>query len=197
MMKNITFILLFFISINSYSQNKISFFGGLNYSPPTSEFFNEFYGEASFGFHFGAGYSIAINNKWFFNPKVMYSQQGDRKRTEDQGIYTISRTDTNLDFINIPLNLKYGEKTYLLAGPQIGILINDKIYGDYYSDIKSNFDYGINLGFGSYIIDSFFMELNVFKGFATFLEYPATSYWDGDTKIQSFYAQLSIGYTLN
>lgn len=195
-MKKIIFLIIFSISVSIYSQNKISFFGGLNYTPPTSGFFEEIYGEASFGLHFGASYEIPIINKLSFRPKIIYSQQGDRKKTTDQGLYTISRTDTHLDFINMPLNVKYGEKTYILAGPQIGLLINESYNGNYFAETKNNFDFGLNLGIGKTITKQLFVELNVYKGFVTFQEFPAIATWDQETKIQNFYLQLSIGFSI-
>lgn len=183
------------MTMTSFSQSKISLFGGLNYTPPTSDFFEELYGEASFGLHFGIAYDLPLLARLSFRPKLIYSQQGDRKSTNDEGNYTISRTDTFLDFINVPLNIKFGKKTYILFGPQVGFLINSKANGNYFSEIKSIVDYGVNLGFGKRIIKRMFIELNFYKGFATFLEFKES--WNETQNIQNFYAQLSVGFTIN
>ncbi len=100
-------IILFFILLSTYaySQENIGFFGGLNYSYFTDGVANRIGGdEKSFGIHLGVLYEIEISEKISFRPKLFYSQQGDREKSNirfyDEGL-ELSNQDLKLDYLNI------------------------------------------------------------------------------------------------
>lgn len=71
--------------------------------------------------------------------------------------------------MNVPLNFKFFQKPYVIAGPQIGYLSSTEKLSADYGDVKNNIDYGFNLGVG-YDINNFFIELNLYQGLNTLVE---------------------------
>lgn len=64
--------------------------------------------------------------------------------------------------MNIPLNLKFFENIYILAGSQIGLLLKHE--DNLYNDTRSHsFDLGINLGVEKKI-KGFLLKLNFYQG---------------------------------
>ncbi len=91
--------------------------------------------------------------------------------------------------MNIPLNFKFFERTYILTGPQIGILLSEKSN----SVIRKveTFDFGLNLGFGQKIKD-FFLEINFYQGLTKFID--VRTYNDNLGKGTNTLIQFSVGY---
>jgi hypothetical protein len=90
--------------------------------------------------NFGVFVEIPINEKFSFQPEILYSIQG----------YSFDDDVVALNYLNIPLIGKYyvTKGLSLEAGPQIGFLLSAKDDG---KDVKNNFnniDFGVNLGLG-------------------------------------------------
>ncbi|MDB2463024.1 PorT family protein [Algibacter sp.] len=88
--------------------------------------------------NFGIVAEMPINEKFSFQPELMYSIQG----------YSIGEDIVALNYLNLPLLGKYyiTKGLSLEAGPQIGFLLSAKDEG---TDVKDNFktiDLGANLG---------------------------------------------------
>lgn len=128
---------------------------GFNNSSISEGFLSELYITDKLGFHIGVVYEIQFSEKVVFRPKLLYSEQGNRDN------YRNFRTE-KLDYLNMPLDLKFFETTYLLIGPQIGFLVSENNSSFSLSD-KSTFDAGIKLGIGQKI-NNFFVELNLYQG---------------------------------
>ena len=126
--------------------------------------------EHSISFHIGILYQMDINEKISFRPKLMFSQQGDRKKTAENSIFNLTNLDYKLNYINVPLDFKFGNKFYLLTGPQIGYLIDTQKMSADYGNVKSEIDLGLNLGCGINF-DQYFIELGTYKGFSKLFEY--------------------------
>ena len=190
MIKKIFLIgLLTVLPFLSFSQNKIGILTGINGST-LSDGILESVGihSNSFSLHLGAVYELDFSEKISFRPKLIYSQQGDREDFDDNIKYQTS-------YINIPLNFKFFNKPYILAGPQIGFLLNTEKREFDFGDLKS-LDYGLNLGIGIDIKD-FFVELNLYQGFNELIavKYEQTNPFRRiDIKATNTVVQLSFGY---
>jgi hypothetical protein len=183
-MKNKLLIIILFISTSFFSQKKFGAYVGINkYSLSDGNFesFN-FINEPSY--HLGILYEWKLSSKIKVRPKLTFSQQGNRK------VLNAENYNFKTDYLNIHLNFKFFEKTYLLAGPQIGILLNQKNLAlrEY-----NNLDFGINLGIGQRI-NNFFLELNYYQGVTPFVE--RIRIGNNIVKGYNTLFQLSLGYYL-
>jgi hypothetical protein len=105
------------------------------------------------GFNVGVIVAIPLSTNFVFQPEIMYSaNQGMEFRPT-----TTSETNYNLNYVNIPLMLKYKSMGfYGEAGPYFGFLTSGKIKtktgsSTTESDIKDSFDgtdMGVALGTG-------------------------------------------------
>ncbi|XMO86254.1 porin family protein [Algibacter sp. AS12] len=95
--------------------------------------------------NFGVVAEMPINEKFAFQPELMYSIQG----------FSVGDDVVALNYLNLPLMGKYyiSKGFSVEAGPQIGFLLSAKNED---IDVKDNFktvDFGANLGIG-YKLDS-------------------------------------------
>lgn len=194
-MKKITFIILTFFALNfNYSQENIGIFGGLNYSFFTDGFASKIYSEGSFGLELGAFYELTIKDKIYFRPKLYFSQQGDKIDTRElHSSYELNQIEYKLTYLSTSLDFKFWDKIYLIAGPQFGILIDQKLENINLGKINSNIDFGINLGTGLKINNLFF-EFGIYQGLLTMLEYENNS--GNRIKTNNGYVKFTVGYNL-
>jgi len=189
MKKTLFFVSLTLLSFSIQSQNKIGVFAGVTTSTLTDGFFDSFYlGSNSYSFHVGGVYELNLNEKISFRPKIVYNKQGNSESLTDNIQYVTS-------YINLPLNFKFFKQPYLLAGPQIGFLLDTKKTEFDVGDMKT-LDYGVNLGIGWNIKD-FFIDFTLYKGFNQLIEvsYVNTNpYRDVNMVATNFTALLSFGY---
>ena len=184
MKKLLIITLLVFTTTISLSQNRIGIFAGINGSTISDGILKSTGMHSnSFSFHIGGLYEIKLTEKIAFRPKIIFSQQGDREDFDDNMKYEFS-------YLNFPLNFKFFNKTYILAGPQFGILLNTKKNGFDYGEIDS-LDYGVNLGIGRNIND-FFVEFNMYQGLKTLIE--ITTLDGTNLSATNTIIQLSLGY---
>jgi len=190
MKKNLTTIFLLLLFTVSYSQNKFGAFAGLNYNYLTQGNYEAFLSESSVSLHVGVLYEMPLNESISFRPKLMYSTQGDRKKT-DQSEFNLTAVDYKLSYINVPMDFKFWNKIYLIAGPQIGYLVNTEKMSDDYGDVESKIDFGINVGAG-YSINKIFIELSAYKGFSKIVEYE--DQFNKQNSLTNTLVRLSVGY---
>lgn len=189
-MKKITLIaILFIIPFLTFSQNKAGVLVGINATTLSNGILKSFgFHSNSFSLHFGAVYETKLTEKISFRPKLIYSQQGDR-----EDFYNNIKYETS--YLNIPLNFKFFNKPYVLAGPQIGFLLDTKKKEMDFGDLKT-LDYGLNLGVGI-DIKQFFIELNIYQGFNKLIEVQfeqTNPYRDIGIKATNTLGQLTLGY---
>jgi len=93
------------------------------------------------GYHFGILGHIHFNQRFAFQPEIVYSAQGAKYTNENGG------TKYNLDYINVPVLFQYmfNNGFRLQAGPQVGFLIR----ATNKNDLKP-IDFGASIG-ASYI----------------------------------------------
>ncbi|WP_430408468.1 porin family protein [Kordia sp.] len=90
--------------------------------------------------NFGFYSEIPLNEKFSFQPEIMYSIQG----------FSVDDKITRLNYLNLPLMGKYylTKKLSVEAGPQVGFLVSAK---GPTGNVKGNFktlDVGVNFGVG-------------------------------------------------
>ena len=185
MKKNISIALLILIPIITFSQKRMGVLSGLNNSSISEGVLGQVSITDKMGFHLGGFYEFNLTEKIKFKPKLVYSQQGNR----DGESSSIEHIDYKSNYLNIPLNFKFYESTYILVGPQIGFLISEERYSPF---IKGEtFDLGLNLGFGQKIKD-FFLELNFYQGLTKAIDKPN---YDGKlVNGTNTLIQFSVGY---
>lgn len=202
-MKKIILFVAILSSCTFLGQNKFGAFTGLNYSYFTDTPGGQVLAEESFGLQLGIVYEKEIAPKVHFRPKLMFSQQGDRTKTAstpnfdpvfDPTIngFEMDQIDKKLTYINIPLEFKFWNKIYLIAGPQIGFLINEKEMNYFNQDAKSDIDFGFNLGTG-FTVNKLFFEVGIYQGLTTIYSY---NYNLTGSKVNANngYARFTVGY---
>jgi hypothetical protein len=195
MKRTLIFIIVLITTVSS-SQNKFGIFTGINYSYFTDGFAGQIGGEDSIGLQIGAFYDISLNDKISFRPKIIFSQQGDRIKTEykNYGSLDLTQIDYKLNYLNIPLDFKFWNKIYVIAGPQIGFLLSEKYQGVYLGKVKSNVELGLNLGTG-FKINKVFVEFGIYQGLGTVLDYQ----YEATRKtvdVRNGLAKFTLGYNL-
>jgi hypothetical protein len=191
-------LLLITITLNTitFSQNGFGVFGGINYSYFTEGNLNAVVSKNSFGTQFGIFYEYEISEKIKFRPKISYSQQGVNFEIESEffGKEGNQSLDFRLTYLNIPLDFKFGNKTYLIAGPQIGFLINHKEETSNLSLDDKLIDFGINLGVGVKF-SKMFIELGIYQGISNITKFESKQY-NKIAKVKNGNLQLTLGYTI-
>lgn len=189
MKRPLLFGLIILLSTHSFSQSKIGFFAGGNASTFSNGILESFgIHSNSFSFHLGGVYEYQFSEKISFRPKLVFSQQGDREDYDDNIKYEVT-------YLNFPMNFKFFNKPYIVAGPQIGFLLDTKKRESDFGDLKT-LDYGLNLGIGIDIKD-FFIELNLYQGFNELIEvefYHPHPISATNIKATNTLVQLSLGY---
>lgn len=161
-------VLIGFTTISNAQSIKFGVKGGLNLTRINGD--NVADGlDARTGFHIGAVAQLGLLDKFMLQPEILYSAQG--------------ANDLNIDYINIPILLKYKFLKFVSfeAGPQFGILVNDE-----YPDIieTKSFDLSVAAGAGVEFGD-FFAQARYNFGVSEVIE-------DSDIRNGTF--QLSVGY---
>jgi opacity protein-like surface antigen len=157
------------------------------------------------GFNVGGFANFKLDEKWSFQPELLYSKQGFKEYLDDSGY--IYDEKVKLDYINVPLNFqhKITSNFYLEAGVQLDFLLSAKGEGEYYDpmfdlstsfqdlDIKDNFksiSYGINIGTGYFITKQLSVNARYHFGLANIADFEGT-------KARNRNFQVGLGYTFN
>lgn len=136
-MKKIIFlILLVLFTTKSFSQGvDLGIKVGANFATLTDDV------ETRTGLNFGAFATIKFNDKIALQGDLLYSQQGAE-------LLDIGKVD--LDYINVPVVLKYYliKKLNIQVGPQFGFLVNDDDLNSESMDIAGVVGIGLDLPLG-------------------------------------------------
>jgi hypothetical protein len=133
-------VVLAVLGAQAQAPAKFGLKGGINLST-----FNHSSAEydSRIGLHLGGLAHIHLAPEWAIQPELIYSQEGG----ED-----FNNTKIKLDYINIPVMLQYmfSNGFRIEAGPQIGILVNEKY--KYTNGTEEEFDdfktVNTSIGFG-------------------------------------------------
>ena len=136
-MKKIIFlILLVLFTTKSFSQGvDLGIKVGANFATLTDDV------ETRTGLNFGAFATVKFNDKIALQGDLLYSQQGAE-------LLDIGKVD--LDYINVPIVLKYYlvKKLNIQVGPQFGFLVNDDDLNSESMDIAGVVGIGLDLPLG-------------------------------------------------
>ena len=140
---------------------------------------------ASGGFYM----EIPLNDKWYINPEIIYSQKGATFNYKYTHNYTFnerdlhtSNQDLKLDYIELNSNVSYKStaKLSLNLGPSVSYLLNlnyisiDK--GEHDGELtheqlpssiyeEETLDIGLNIGISYYLSENFLIDCKVNSGF--------------------------------
>jgi hypothetical protein len=199
MKKSITLLFLC-CNLSVFCQGKWGAFTGLNYSYFTDGIFGQVLAEESFGLQLGLVYEKELAAKVHFRPKLVFSQQGDRTKSESVNIFDpivggdfeLNQIDTKLTYINLPLDFKFWNKIYVIAGPQLGFLVQETQINQFNQKAKSSVDFGLNLG-GGFTVNKLFFEVGIYQGFTELYRYNYF-YTGNSVKAHNGYAKFTVGY---
>ena len=119
--------------------------GGVNFANLSG-----FEGNSRVSGHAGVFLHNTINNKWCFQPELLYSGEGQRYFSNGE-----ERT-LALDYIQLPLMIQYypTSQLYFEFGPQVGVLVSAQDKGDEtaHTNVKDDFStaqiaLGVGLGY--------------------------------------------------
>lgn len=198
MTKRLLLLITVFTSFSALSQINYGVTTGINMSRFNEEykFINgSFFNTSSMGLKLGAFAEIPIAEKIEFTPKIIYSQMGDREENYDRSL-NVSTIDYKLDYLTIPLNIRFFNKFYVEVGPQISILLNSENESLDIGDPDSSIDFGANLGIG-YKINDFRLALNIYHAFTNVFEIennPPFTFRDID--VRNFAISFNLSYVL-
>jgi len=172
------FLLLLVVCTVSFAQDKAKFglnLGGTYSNARTNNFNDEIvsFKDSKYDVNFLVGFSIEIplNEKFSFVGNINYERKSYKRKAVfsqsnfedfdpilDNRTYVSEEYKTRLEYISIPLNLKYyidsEKKFYFNGGPFLGFFFNSnyKTDGKNSGDGNDNFktlDFGVNLGVGT------------------------------------------------
>jgi hypothetical protein len=195
-MKRITLVFLFLITVlgTNAQEKKFAIITGLNAHNLSQGLLSEF-GDFGTTFQLGISYEHSLNDVVAFNPRIIYSAQGDGQINLDAFIIPdLSDLDYELSYINIPLLFKFWNKPYVLAGPQIGILTSTEKKGPDFGDAES-LDFGLNLGAG-YEFGDLSVEFSMYHGFSNIISVEDTTNPTNSFNARNVLLQFSVGYKL-
>jgi hypothetical protein len=145
---------------------------------------------------------INLSDKLIFQPELLYSTQG--ASLEESFDSNSIKVTNSVDYLNIPLILKYGvtDKLFLEFGPQLGFLLSGKSkYEETYGgeteseteDIKeftNSIDFGLNFGVSFDIAENIMIGARYNLGLSNIIDEEDS----GDEKLQNSVFSLSLGY---
>jgi hypothetical protein len=147
MKKIIAIIIILQITTNSFSQISYGIAGGINISHVTEKTNGRptFTSDSKVRPNFGAFVQIPVGGNIIIQPELHYSMLGYKA---DSANITAG---FNLDYITIPINIKYKfhNGLGLFAGAQLGILVNEKFFinnSSIKTNIYKNTDFSFVLG---------------------------------------------------
>lgn len=194
----LAFAILTFLGIAKINAQdlKIGALGGANLASLSDGAFKKVNVQsAGLAFHLGGILEYNLANKIAVRSKLILSQQGDLD-TKDVNSATVGSSDFNykLTYVNIPLQVKFFSKPYIVVGPQVGFLVATTKGENDFGDVDSSFDYGLNAGIG-YDFNQFFVEAGFYQGLQTVITLPNGAIPTGGTDdLSNTVFRLSIGY---
>ena len=172
-MKKILLLLTCMSAIVAHSQRKFGIIAGIDNPMFTQGVLEQISYQTATGIQVGVFYEMELNRSIHFRPRLIYSQQGDRATEAIYPSYIAeSGIDYRLNYINVPLDIKFWNKVYVILGPQIGFLVSEKAAGPKFDGpAKSSIDFGANLALGVSFKQTF-LELGVYQGLVPAIEVP-------------------------
>ncbi|POS02144.1 porin family protein [Flavobacterium croceum] len=166
--------------------------------------------DSKLGVQFGAFAEIKLDDKFAFQPELLFSTQGAKSKesVSSTGYSYSSETKLNFSYINVPLMMKYyaTEKFSLEFGPQVGFLMSAKAKTDSSTtilgtteststneDVKKFYnstDFGLNIGAGYNFTDNLSAGLRYNLGLSNVYKEQSGE----DYKLKNRVISLQLGY---
>jgi opacity protein-like surface antigen len=158
--------------------------------------------DSKIGFNLGVFAEINLSDKLIFQPELLYSTQGASfEQSFDSNSFKVTNS---VDYLNIPLILKYGvtDKLFLEFGPQLGFLLSgeskyEETFGGETTseteDIKeftNSIDFGLNFGVSFDIAENIMIAARYNLGLSNIIDEEDSD----DEKLQNSVFSLSLGY---
>ncbi|HER40031.1 MAG TPA: PorT family protein [Salinimicrobium catena] len=162
MKKNLLLATLMILSVTGVQAQDVSFGikGGVNFSNFSGDDADMLETDGRTGFHLGLIAEIMFTENLGVQPEVLYSSQGAKSdfQMEDEFFGSLSIDEFKLDYISIPVLLKYYfiEGLSLEVGPQFSFVANSEVEASMdgvsstedFDDETESFDFGGALGLG-------------------------------------------------
>ena len=194
------------VGVASAQNVKFGIKAGLNYATFSGDVKES---NGIIGFAAGGFANIAINEKFAFQPELLFSIQGTTdKSTNSYSGYSYTNDYTSrVNYLNVPLMFRFkaAEKFYLEGGPQVGFLLSvkrtDKVtrvvgntttVTEYSSDNKDDVntvDFGLNFGAGYDFTKNISVGLRYNLGLSNVAKDVV------DYKVRNSVFSLAVGYT--
>jgi len=152
---------------------------GVNFS--TLKFSDDYAKKSSLiGYHAGVLMDVKISDKFVFQPEVLFSTQGVKRKVEvrqnaeDQ--FHSATLKTKINYLNLDLMMKYYviKKLDLEAGARIGLMLSAwnvlEVYRTELNDVQP-IDYGVNLGAGYDFTDHISVGVRYYYGLFNISKY--------------------------
>jgi opacity protein-like surface antigen len=141
MKKVILFAAFAVVAFATQAQVKFGAKGGLNLANLSGDVEDN---KMKIGFNLGGLVNIPVSGNLSVQPELLYSGEGAKF---DDGT---TSANFNLNFINIPVMLKYSAEGgfYGEAGPQLGILASAKSDGTDVKEFLNSTNFGLGFGLG-------------------------------------------------
>lgn len=190
--KPITMLFIAFLSGNALQAQEFSFGPKVGYNNAKLEgkSFREFHDNNSInGYHVGLFAELRFN-KIAIQPEVYYSSEGGKWKTSFEN--TTVEHDFNLDYVNVPLMIKYYLTNSLAieAGPQAGFLTSSKMsFSDLDPDSTkfNDFNFSVNVGLSLNLPLNLMLSARYNAGLTNVIDDPNV---DWKNRVM----QLSLGY---
>lgn len=192
-MKKLFLLGFLFIATQSFSQNWGKLLDRLHFGLKAGANYSDFTG-ADFdtkgltGFHTGALVAIDLSKRFSIQEEFLYSLQGATRKGGMQ-----DGQDYKLTYLSVPIVLKYRMPIGLFfeAGPQIGLLIDEKIPSWNSGDFAEKIDGGLTAGIGYQMENGLGINARYFRSFTdvTKVKTPGLS-----TNFQNNSFQMSLFY---
>ena len=162
--------------------------GGLNVSNLYGSAVSNNNTKSLFGANAGIFASIPAATNFYVQPELSYSLEGAMYKTPD--------AKTKLNFVNIPVMLKYVTKSgfFVEAGPQLGIITSAKTeIGNVTTDIKDNLqnvNFSVGGGIGFKLDPSLALGARYMAGVSDLTE-------NNSTELRSNNLSINLFYTFN
>lgn len=188
-------LLSFFVVLGcSFAYGQSSGFGlktGLNFANLSG---SEVESSSRTGFHLGGYYNVMLTDRVSIQPELQYSTQG--ATSEDATL--------RLDYINIPLSLKYylNKGLYASGGIEIGLNVNSELefLEEFYEVEANSMVLGLGLGLGYETEKGFIFSFRYNRGLSNVFPSETTLESGGNIvpaeapEARNSVIQLSIGY---
>ncbi len=198
MIKRLCSVLLPLTSLYSFAQIEYGATLGLN----TSRFTNgiealsgSFLNFNSVGLSLGGYAEYDITERIGLYSKLLYNEIGDREKNSVENTLSASQIDYKLNYISLPINVKFFKKVYIHLGPQLNVLLNYEAVGVELGDLMSSIDFGGNIGFG-YKFNKLRCEINFYQGLSNLFELKNVGPSGTDLEARNMYFNLNVSYRI-